>query len=341
MKNISTEENTHGERGDEAPSPSPVVVDLFAGCGGFSLGMRLAGFDVTAAFELWEAAAKIHERNLGCPVLRKDLSDTKDAIALVSAYAPDILIGGPPCQDFSSAGKRIEGARASLTECFAQIVAGVRPKGFVMENVRDVQKSRAYAAARQIYRNAGYGLTETVLDASLCGAPQKRKRFFCIGILGREDGAAADIIANGLSSEPMTPRRYFGDALGFTYYYNHARNYQRRAVFAIDEPAPTLRGMCRPLPVQYRWHPQDACRDAAHIHNLTTRDRARLQTFPDWFSFEEAAKADANQMIGNAVPPELARFVGLVVSAAMYGKTTKAQGLRPVWAIGKDEGADP
>ena len=98
---------------------------------------------------------------------------TAKMVERISAHTPDIIIGGPPCQDFSQAGKRQEGERANLTECFAHIVKSVRPKWFLMENVDRAQRSQAYLMARKIFVKAGYGLTEKVLNANVFGVPQK------------------------------------------------------------------------------------------------------------------------------------------------------------------------
>ncbi len=84
------------------------VVDLFAGCGGLSLGFEQQGFNIVAAFELWDAAIKCYEANFTHPIFKIDLSDTQAAVQLIKEYQPDIIIGGPPCQDFSHAGKRVE-----------------------------------------------------------------------------------------------------------------------------------------------------------------------------------------------------------------------------------------
>jgi len=125
------------------------AVDLFSGCGGLSLGFQLEDFDVVAAFEWWDAAIKCYEAIFSHPVLKYDLTKTDEAIEEIRKYSPDIIIGGPPCQDFSHAGKRIEAGRAELTECFAKIVVGYSPKCFVMENVDRARNSNAYAIARE------------------------------------------------------------------------------------------------------------------------------------------------------------------------------------------------
>ncbi len=285
------------------------VVDLFAGCGGLSLGFEKAGYNVVAAFEWWGTAVNCYRENFNHPVIQLDLSNTDNAIKEIQKFVPDMIIGGPPCQDFSHAGKRIENDRAELTESYAKIVAGIKPKCFVMENVDRAQKSHAYAIARGIFKEAGYGLTEIILDASLCGTPQKRKRFICFGMLGKEDAFAYDAFISRFAKKPMTLRDYFGDTLGFEFYYRHPRNYSRRAVFSIDEPAPTMRGVNRPVPKGYPGHQNDACHVTSDLHVLSTNERALIQTFPNDYKWI-GNKTDVEQMIGNAVPVNLAKFVG-------------------------------
>lgn len=118
------------------------IVDLFAGCGGLSLGFEQQGFDVVAAFEWWDAAIKCYEANFNHPILKVDLSDTETAVQIIKEYQPDIIIGGPPCQDFSHAGKRVEASRAVLTDAYAEIVSIIKPICFVMENVDRAQKEQ-------------------------------------------------------------------------------------------------------------------------------------------------------------------------------------------------------
>lgn len=285
------------------------VVDLFSGCGGLSLGFQNVGFDIVAAYENWDLAVRCYSLNFKHPVYCADLSDVEKAVKEIGRIQPDVIIGGPPCQDFSHAGKRIEDKRACLTGSFAEIVTGIRPVWFVMENVDRARKSDAYAAARMLFKEAGYGLTEVVLDASLCGVPQKRKRFFCIGSLGQEDGFLSDHIMNQQSENETTIRDYLGTSLGFEYYYRHPRNYSRRGIYSIDEPAATIRGVNRPVPQGYPGHPNDACALNPTIRCMTTKERSLIQTFPQDFHWI-GNKTDIEQMIGNAVPVKLAEFVG-------------------------------
>lgn len=295
------------------------VVDLFAGCGGLSLGFQKQGFNIVAAYEWWDAAVNCYRANFTHPVFQVDLSDISASVKQIQPFHPDIIIGGPPCQDFSHAGKRIEAGRAILTDAYAEIVAIIKPFCFIMENVDRAKNSKAYSDARKTFKAAGYGLTEIVLDASLCGTPQKRKRFICFGMQGKQDGFASKAFLEGQSKNPMTLRDYFGNALGFEYYYRHPRNYNRRAIFSIDEPAPTMRGVNRPVPKGYPGHPNDACAVSEDLHALTTSERALIQTFPPDFKWI-GSKTEIEQMIGNAVPINLAQYVAKVVRTIVEGK---------------------
>lgn len=284
------------------------AVDLFAGCGGLSLGFMLERYKIQCAFENWKPAIDCYSKNFKHEIFEFDLSDIENSVDLISKYSPDIIIGGPPCQDFSHAGKRKEGTRADLTNDFAEIVISTNSQYFVMENVDRAKNSIAYEMARQKFKDASYGLTEIVLDASLCGVPQKRKRFFCIGCKNENDNFLNELLIKNLSAKPMTIRDLYGDSFGIEHYYRHPRNYNRRAIFSIDEPAPTIRGVNRPVPSGYHGHKGDSKKLTKEIRQLTTRERALLQTFPPNFIFD-STKTDAEQLIGNAVPVNLARFV--------------------------------
>ncbi|WP_414550404.1 DNA cytosine methyltransferase [Anabaena sp. CCY 0017] len=290
-------------------SSSLKVIDLFAGCGGLSLGFENSGFEIVAAFDNWLSAINVYQQNFQHPIFQYDLSQVNSNYALFHKFLPDVIIGGPPCQDFSSAGKRNEDlGRGDLSITFAKIISGVHSQWFVMENVPRFSKSNKYKEFRQILKTAGYGLTEKVLDASLCGVPQKRKRFFCIGELGGEDEKLQPYLDANLSTKPKTIRDYLGNSLGLEYYYRHPRTYQRRAIFSIDEPSPTVRGVNRPIPKNYQQHPRDAAPVTPNSRPLTTRERSYIQTFPDDFIFA-GSKTDLEQMIGNAVPVKLAEYI--------------------------------
>lgn len=286
------------------------VIDLFCGCGGLSKGFRQAGFDVLRGFDNWPIAVETYNSNLPEGAEQLDLSDVDTTIASLDSWMTraDGIIGGPPCQDFSSAGKRVEGERADLTEKYAEIVVHYMPSFFLMENVPRAQKAGAFRRAISRMEDAGYGITEQVINAMYCNVPQNRKRLITVGFLhANQDDSFRELLLEGLSEKPMTLRDYFGDSLNTNFIYRHPRSYARRAVFSVDDPSPTIRGVNRPIPNGYPGHPGDAA-PVNESRPLTTEERARVQTFEGYFW--PGSKTDNEQMIGNAVPVKLAEFVG-------------------------------
>ena len=291
------------------------TVDLFCGCGGMSLGFEQTGFQIVGAYDSWDAAIQTYNTNFNHSAAILDLSKKNIALAVIRPLNPEVIIGGPPCQDFSSAGDRTEGKRANLTVSFAKIIKSLKPKYFVMENVSRAKMSKAYADAREMFVAAGYGLTELVLDASKCGVPQKRKRFFCVGALNEPDDFLKKYLLANQTVISLSVRDYFMQnhyPLDIGYYYRHPRTYSRRAIYSVDEPSPTIRGVNRPRPAEYVRHKNDVAFND-DIKSLSFRQRALIQTFPVNFDFGNSVAA-AEQMIGNAVPVNLAKHVAHALS---------------------------
>ena len=299
-------------------------IDLFSGCGGLSLGFEKSGFEVVAAFEYWEPAIEVYKNNFTHPIFNQDLTNEQEAIEKIRMFSPDLIMGGPPCQDFSSAGKRdITQGRADLTYHFANIVCAIKPKWFVMENVEQIKKSHILEDVIEQFEYTGYGLTAVILDASLCGVPQSRTRFFLIGHMGDQHNQLTGILRKNLSEKKMTIRDYLGDQLGVNVYYRHPRNYNRRGIFTIDEPSPTVRGVNRPSPKGYTLNSCDPENvDLQNVRPLTTIERSYLQTFPNTFKFS-GTKTNLEQMIGNAVPVNLGAFIANAIKEYCIHGTIK------------------
>ena len=285
------------------------LIDLFAGCGGMSLGFQNAGFKIIEAYDNWETAINIYKKNFTHPIIKCDLSE-EDITHHLIEMKPDIIIGGPPCQDFSIAGKRdFEGIRANLTLIYSHLIENVKPEWFVMENVYNIEKSPIFEQAISIFKKAGYGITKHVWDASYMGVPQMRKRYFVIGHLYSEDEFLIDALKSGLSKDRMTLKMYLKDApLDTEYYYMHPRSYARRAIFSVDEPSATIRGVNRPIPKGYQFHPADKVKDISKVRALTSKERSLIQTFPENFIFT-GPKTGIEQAIGNAVPVKMAEYI--------------------------------
>lgn len=289
------------------------AVDLFCGSGGLSTGLIDSGIEVVAAFDAWEPAVSTYRRNLSSHAKVVDLSNVKNSVELIHDFDAELIAGGPPCQDFSTAGKRIESGNANLTIAFGNIVAKCRPAYFLMENVPQARLSKSYSISKGKLEQAGYEIGEVTLNAAYCGVPQSRRRFFAFGSLRRGAGDAQRFlisIKERLKKYPMTIKEYMGRDINVEHYYRHPRNYSRRSVFSVHEPSPTIRGVNRPVPPNYQGNRLDSVPPST-VRPLTSQERSRIQTFPaSWEWSGGDRNANVETQIGNAVPVGLAAFVG-------------------------------
>lgn len=300
------------------------TVDLFCGCGGMSLGFQNGGFEIVAGFDNWKPAIDVYNKNFDHESRVLDLGDpiAKD---VVCRFSPEVLIGGPPCQDFSSAGhNNFSKSRARLASSFVDIIETAKPKFFVLENVPRIRLSSVFSKAEIKLRKIGYGLTTKILDASYCGVPQQRKRLFLIGGLGAKDGFLNSFLEQRLSNTKLSLRSYFGTRLDTDFYFRVPTNYRRRGVFSVDEPSATIRAVDRPIPKGYPGHPEDPAPIGPKVRAFTVLERSYIQTFPKSFKFN-GTKSDMNKMIGNAVPVKLAEYVAKALREYIEGtNATKA-----------------
>ena len=113
-----------------------ICVDIFSGCGGLSLGFEQANFDVVAAIDNWQPALDVYKENFSHPVIQQDLSNEDEVIKKIIQFSPNLIMGGPPCQDFSNAGKRdITLGRADLTSKGYNLNS-CDPKGIELTRIR-------------------------------------------------------------------------------------------------------------------------------------------------------------------------------------------------------------
>ena len=168
---------------------SLTFIDLFSGCGGLSLGFEQAGFNSLLAIDNWNDALSTYSFNRkGAQTLCADLSAI-DPLKIKRDYAIntiDAIIGGPPCQGFSIAGKRIiDDDRNKLYKSFVKFVEIFKPKTFVMENVPNILSIGGGIVRDSIlkdFNNIGYTVSYKVLLASDYGVPQNRRRAFFVGL---------------------------------------------------------------------------------------------------------------------------------------------------------------
>lgn len=166
------------------------VVDLFCGAGGLSKGFEWAGFNIVAANDHYKEACKTYRYNHPKTVLIEgDITspETKDALyQSVAKTKVDIVVGGPPCQGFSYAGKRfIDDPRNFLFKEFVAVVKKLNPPIFLMENVEGMLTSnggKTFESIKENFCNLGYKLAGRKIHTVEYGIPQKRKRIVLIGV---------------------------------------------------------------------------------------------------------------------------------------------------------------
>lgn len=167
------------------------LLDLFSGAGGLSLGFQWAGYKVIAANDNFKQACQTYRANHTETVLVEgsitDEEVKKDLLKISQKNKVDIVVGGPPCQGFSHAGKRmIDDPRNFLYKEFVYMVKSIKPKVFVMENVEGIltiNEGKTYEEIKNHFRSLGYSVTGRKLHAVQYGVPQKRKRVVIIGTL--------------------------------------------------------------------------------------------------------------------------------------------------------------
>jgi DNA (cytosine-5)-methyltransferase 1 len=172
----------------------PIAIDLFCGCGGMSLGLEAAGFDIAAGVEIDPVHSLVHHYNFPYGVtICQDISQlsTQDLLNSIKEKGfkteIDLIAGGPPCQGFSHMGKRqLEDPRNQLVFEYLRIVSEIKPKYFIFENVPGIATGKHKQFLDELtteFTQFDYSVIQPiqVLDASLYGAPQKRKRLILIG----------------------------------------------------------------------------------------------------------------------------------------------------------------
>jgi len=165
------------------------AIDLFCGAGGLSLGLREAGFDVAAALDYDPAAAKTYRINLGKHLVEASVDDVgPDALLAAAGMAPgdcDLLAGGPPCQGFSVQRRGADkDLRNHLVLRYLAFIEGIRPKFFLMENVRGLMSKRGMPYFNRMLERTqelGYAVRVAKLNAAGFGVPQERIRVFMVG----------------------------------------------------------------------------------------------------------------------------------------------------------------
>lgn len=171
----------------------PTVLDLFAGCGGMSLGLEAAGFDIACSVEFDPVHSLIHHFNFPySATICKDVSNVTSEeiysrIRAIGYDSIDVVVGGPPCQGFSHIGKRqLDDKRNKLVFEYVRLISEIQPKYFIFENVPGIASGKHQRFLKELlsdFDRIGYNVAMPyrVLDASSFGVAQARKRLILIG----------------------------------------------------------------------------------------------------------------------------------------------------------------
>lgn len=340
------------------------VISLFSGCGGLDLGFERAGFHVSVANEFDPAIFDTFRVNHpNTHLIEGDVRKvTKEDIAPFLDGEVDGIIGGPPCQSWSEAGslRGIEDARGQLFFDYIRILKEFRPKFFLAENVSGMLANRHDAAVQnilQMFGEAGYNVSLTLVNAKDYGVAEERKRVFYIGF--RNDLNIDFVFPRGSTTDDdkkITLRDIIWDlqdtavpaaeknkhnpaAINNNEYFTgdySSMFMSRNRVKAWNEQAFTVQASGR----QCQLHPQapkmekvgkNECRFVAGCENLyrrmTIREVARVQGFPDDFKFIYTDTNNAYKMIGNAVPVNLAYEIAVAIKLFLEGKGDQVVGI--------------
>ncbi len=329
-------------------------IELFAGAGGLALGLEKAGFEEVGLVEFDKTACETLRINRPrWNVIEEDIVEVSKRDLLkefkLKSRELDLLSGGYPCQSFSYAGKKLglEDVRGTMFYYYAEFIKQLQPKMFLAENVKGLTThdgGKTIQTMIDVFEELGYKVEWKVLNAWDYGVAEKRQRVVIIGI--RND------LIDKVKFEYPLPHEYkpvlrdvlqnVPDSVGAKYPENKrkvfdlvppggywrdlpddvAREYMKSCYFmgggrtgiarrlSWDEPSLTL--TCSPMMKQTdRCHPDES-------RPFTTREYARIQSFPDEWNFA-GKMGDIYKQIGNAVPVNLAKCVGESIMNALNG----------------------
>lgn len=315
-------------------------IDLFSGAGGLSLGFEQAGFKQILSVEIEPSYCETYRHNFPHhTVLQKDLTRLSDEtlLAELKGQKADVVIGGPPCQGFSMAGKIgrtfADDPRNHLFKEFVRVVKLTAPKFFVMENVARLYTHQSGKTRQEImshFQNLGYQVECKVLNAVDFGVPQNRSRVVFIGRKNQGDiifpkpfQAACKTVYEAIGHFPKLSAGENCPTIPNHEAMNHTAQMLEKMAFIknggdrndIPENLRPTSGDVRKY-IRYHRDKPAVCitgdmRKVFHYEQnraLTVRELASLQSFPDDFVFC-GQKIAQQQQVGNAVPPLLAKAI--------------------------------
>ena len=337
--------------------PTLTAIDLFSGAGGFHMGFERAGFDIKFCIDNNNLVERTHKRNFPhIPIINQDIRDIDPEVLknLLGDVNLDVIIGGPPCQGFSTIGKRsssdpqkraLHDPRNDLVLIYANLVKLLQPKFIVMENVKGILTKNRGAYLEKVLsvlRVAGYDVDFRLVNMANYGVPQIRKRVIIMGNrlgipvefpkIDHSDESNANLskwVGCWTVLEDLVPLQ---DDYGFNHVAlkHREKNIARYKLIPEGGRLPendlppelyrknfgnTYKRLHRERPALTMVPGNDAFPIHPTLHrSLTVREAARIQTFPDEIIFEGNRRQQGHQ-VGNAVPPLFSEKLGRFISA--------------------------
>jgi len=332
------------------------ALSLFSGAGGLDIGFHDCGFDILEMVEFEDRFVETLRENTG---KSKYLGGAKPTCIDIRKYYPDpklkvdFIIGGPPCQTFSAAGRRASGVlgttdeRGVLFKEYVRLLKTLKPKGFLFENVYGItgaQNGEAWKEIQEAFQDAGYYINFMVLDAADYGVPQHRERLFIVGSKANKkfnfprpthgpdsDGEAPYYTAG----DAVRDQRKMKNEIGLGGRYGHllvdippGLNYSFYTE-KMGHPRPQFAWRSKFSDFLYKADPKSPARTIKaqggkytgpfHWENRPFEqfELKRLQTFPDIYQIEGSNSIVVKQ-IGNSVPPQLARMLALSIQQQVF-----------------------
>jgi DNA (cytosine-5)-methyltransferase 1 len=334
------------------------TLSLFSGGGGLDIGFHDAAFALRYAVEIEPKYVETLKANSGeggyfegLHALCEDIADYKPA----PGFRPAFVIGGPPCQTFSAAGRRAAGVmgiddpRGELFLQYARVLETLRPVGFVFENVYGIigaQGGSAWAAIVSTFEELGYTVAHRILDSADFGVPQHRERLIIVGLrdgsfrfpfpthgpdspTGEPFYTARTAIAD-VASEDEEPSEGIGGRYGaLLTEIPPGLNY---SFFTekLGHPRPVFAWRSKFSDFLYKADPEAPVRTIKaqggqytgpfswENRRFTLAELKRLQTMPDRYLIEGGRQV-AIEQIGNSVPPQLARILAIAIQHQVFG----------------------
>lgn len=300
------------------------VISLFAGIGGLDTGFIENGYEVVWANDIDKYAAQTYQANYSSPIILGDLNK----INLDEIPSADIVIGGFPCQPFSSMGelKGFEDTRGTLFFRIVELIQnqierGHKPKALVLENVRNLKhhdKGKTFKVIKKTLMDLGYKVYDQVLNSCDYGVPQTRNRTFIVCFSNSEtefsypEKTDLTLTLQDLLEHDVDKKYFLSDRILPTILSNGTGGYKAKSEIDLKIARP----LCATMAKMHRACQDNYVTQNGRVRRLTPRECARLQGFSDDFIIP-VSDTQAYKQFGNAVTVNVSRAVALKVKEAL------------------------